>query len=158
MKRLRRPSPALVLSLLALFFALGGSAFALGSRLTPQPRCAAGAVRGIAVVGGNSFDLSTLPKTFASRPDAVPYNWSCTGGQVLISKPSGLQGVAITFVGNPATHAIVSSAASNGAPYGGSVSRASDGSFHVVMGGSNGVTVAGEWQPQWDVPFTIVLF
>jgi hypothetical protein len=156
-RKMRSASPALVLSLVALFFALGGSAYAIGSKLAPQPRCATGAVRAIAVVGGTNTDLSTLPTEFASHPDAVPYSWSCTGGQVLISKPSGFQGVAIKFVGNPAKVAIVSSSASNGGPYGGSVSRASDGSFHVVMGGSNGVTVAGEWEPQWDVPFTIVL-
>jgi hypothetical protein len=157
MRKLRRPSPALALSLLALFFALGGTAFAIGAKVVPQPRCATGAVRGIAIVGGTNTDLSSLPTTLASHPDAVPYSWSCTGGQVMISKLSGAQGIAVKFVGNPATVAIVSSAASNGGPYGGSVSRASDGSFHVVMGGANGITVPGEWEPQWDIPFTIVL-
>jgi hypothetical protein len=155
MGRLRRPSPALVVSLVALFFALGGSAYALGSKIAPQPRCAQGAVRGIAVVGGTNFDLSTLPTSFDSHPEAFSYRWSCTGGQILISRPSGVQGVAIRFVGNPATNAIVSSAA-NGTPYGGSVSRSSDGSFHVVMGGAN--LAPGPWQSQWNVPFTIVLF
>jgi hypothetical protein len=154
MGRLRRPSPALVLSLVALFFALGGSAYALGSKISPQPRCAQGAVRGIAVVGGTNVDLSTLPTSFDNRPEAFSYRWSCTSGQIQISKPSGLQGVAIKFVGNPATNAIVTSAA-NGTPYGGSVSRSSDGSFHVVMGGAN--SAPGPWQSQWNVPFTIVL-
>lgn len=152
----RRPSAALVISVMALFFALGGGAYAVGSKLVPQPRCAQGAVRGIAVVGGTSFDLSTLPTAFNSRPEAFSYSWNCTGGQILVSKPSGFQGVAVKFVGNPATNAIVSSAA-NGAPYGGSVSRSSDGSFRVIMGGANGATTPGEWQPQWNVPFTIVL-
>jgi hypothetical protein len=155
MRRLRRPSPAAALSLLALFFALGGSAYAVGSKVVPQPRCSTGAVRGIAVVGGTNVDLSTLPTDFASRPDAVTYNWSCTGGQVLISRPAGFQGVAVRFVGNPAKIAIVSSAA-NGVPNAGSVSLSSDGSFHVVMGGSN-TGVPGPWQSQWNVPFTIVL-
>lgn len=155
MGRLRRPSPALAVSLVALFFALGGSAFALGSKSAPQPRCATGAVRGIAVVGGTNVDLSSLPTSFARHSDAVTYSWSCTGGEIQIGKPSGLNGVAVKFVGNPATNAIVSSAA-NGVPYGGSVSRSSDGSFHVVMGGAS--SAPGPWQQQWDVPFTIVLF
>jgi hypothetical protein len=155
MGRLRRPSPALVLSLVALFFALGGSAYALGSKITPQPRCAQGAVRGIAVVGGTNVDFSSFPTAFDSHPEAFHYRWSCTGGQILIAKPLDLQnGVAIKFVGNPATVAIVSSAA-NGTPYGGSVSRSADGSFHVVMGGAN--STPGPWQAQWNVPFTIVL-
>jgi len=46
----RRPTPALVISLAALFFALGGTAFAVGSKSAPQARCQTGAVRGIAVV------------------------------------------------------------------------------------------------------------
>lgn len=49
MRRLPRVSPALVISLVALFFALGGTAFAVGSKeLSAQPRCAAGAIRGLA--------------------------------------------------------------------------------------------------------------
>jgi hypothetical protein len=155
MHRLPRPSRALLVSLVALFFALGGTAFAVGSKVAPQPRCATGAIRGIAVVTGGTIDLSTLPGTFTSQPAALSYHWSCTSGQILIRKPPGVQGVEIKFVGNPATVAIVSSAAS-GTPNGGSVSRQSDGSFQVVMGGAN-TGVPGPWQAQWNVPFVIVL-
>ena len=155
MHRLPRPSPALLISLLALFFALGGTAFALGSKINPQPRCASGAIRGIAVVG-SKVDLSSLTSSFAEVPDAFVSRWSCTGGKVLIRKSSSTPGIDIQFVGNPAAAAIVSSAAS-GVPYSGSVSRSSDGSFHVAMGGSNGGGAPGPWQFQIGVPFTVVL-
>jgi hypothetical protein len=54
---LPKPSPTLIASLVALFFALGGTAFAVGAKVTaPQPRCATGAIRGIADVDGESVD------------------------------------------------------------------------------------------------------
>lgn len=155
MHRLPRPSPALVVALAALFFALGGTAFALGTKIVPQARCATGAVRGIATIGGG-VDLSTLSNSFTEQPDAVTYHWSCTGGKVLIRKdPGAASAVDVQFVGNSAAVAIVSSAA-NGVANGGSVARQSDGSFRVVMGGSN-VGAAGPWQSQWNVPFVLVL-
>jgi hypothetical protein len=158
MRRLPRLSPAMIVSLLALFFALGGSAFAVGSNaLSAQPRCAAGAVRGIALVTGAKTDISSLSSsTYTSASSLFGYRWSCTGGAILVRKAAGvLGGVDVKFAGNPSTVAIVSSAAS-GTANGGSVSRQPDGSFRVVMGGS-GVTAPGQWQPQWNVPFVIVL-
>lgn len=157
MHRLPKPSPAFVVALLSLFFALGGSAFAIGSKeLASQPRCATGAVRGIALVTGAKVDLSGLSSTYTSQPRAFGYRWNCAGRQILIRKdPDASGGVDVKFVGNPATTAIVSSAAS-GSPNGGSASRQPDGSFLVVMGGSN-VSKPGEWQPQWNIPFVIVL-
>jgi hypothetical protein len=63
--------------------------------------------------------------------------------------------VDVKFVGNPATVAVVSSAA-DGVPNGGSAARQPDGSFRVVMGGTyQGAT--GPWQAEWNVPFVIVL-
>jgi len=159
MHRLPKPSPALVISLVALFFALGGTAFAVGSKaLASQPRCATGAVRGIAIVTGGLNGLDSLPSSATYENDAslFGYRWSCTGGQILVRKPRDQQGIDIQFVGNPSTIAIVSSAA-NGVPAAGSVSRRqADGSFRITMGGSNTGT-PGPWQFQWNVPFVIVL-
>jgi hypothetical protein len=158
MKRLFPPSPALVVSLVALFFALGGTAFAVGSRtLAAQPRCAAGAVRGIAVVtGGSTQGVGNMTSTFSSDPGLFGYRWSCGGGAIQVRQSSSVQGFDIRFPGNPATVAIVSSSA-NGVPYSGSVYRNSDGSFHVTMGGANSGQ-PGPWSYQLNVPFTIVLF
>lgn len=158
MHRLPKPSPALIVALVALFFALGGSAYAIGSKeLSAQPRCAAGAVRGIALVTGAKVDLSGISSsTYTQEPGIFGYRWSCTGKAILVKRdPQAPEGIDVKFVGNPSTIAIVSSAA-NGVPNGGSVARQPDGSFLVVMGGSNSNAV-GPWQGQWNVPFVIVL-
>lgn len=158
MHRLPRPSLALVVSLLALFFALGGTAFAIGSKeLSPQPRCSTGAVRGIALVTGAHVDISSLPSSsYTSNPALFGYRWNCAGKQILVRKdPRADGGVDVKFPGNPSTVAVVSSAA-DASPNGGSVSRQADGSFLVVMGGSN-TGAPGPWQAQWNVPFVIVL-
>ncbi len=157
MHRLPKPSPALFVSLVALFFALGGTAFAIGSKVTAaQPRCATGAIRGIAVVTGGSVQgPGNMLSTYSSDPGLFGYRWSCTGGKILVRKSSHTPGVDIQFVGNPSTVAVVSSDA-NGVPAGGSVSRLPDGSFHVTMGGSN-AGAPGPWQFQNNVPFVIVL-
>ncbi|HLX21137.1 MAG TPA: hypothetical protein VKR23_13395 [Gaiellaceae bacterium] len=156
MHRLPRVSPALVISLVALFFALGGTAFAVGSKeLSAQPRCAAGAIRGLAVVTGQSVQgVGNLTSQWSSATGLFGAKWNCGGGQIMVRKSAGTPGVDIKFVGNPSTVAIVSSADTS--PSSGSVSRSSDGSFHVSMGGSN-QGVAGPWQFQNNIPFTIVL-
>ena len=137
---------------------LGGTAFAVGSKqFASQPRCAPGAVRAVAIVTGQRIDLSGLTSSWTSNPSLFDYRWSCTGGGVLVRKaPDSTAAVDGEFAGNPSRVAIVSSAA-GGIPYGGSVSRQPDGSFRVVFGGANDGTAPGAWQPQWNVPFVIVL-
>jgi hypothetical protein len=153
----RKPSPALFVSLVALFFALGGTAFAVGEKSAPQARCQTGAVRGIAVInaGDANGDLSSLPSTFNDDPSYFGYRWSCTGGDISIRKPRGFNGVEVMFSGNPANIAILQST-NLGIPDAGSVTRGSDGGFYVTMGGSN-TGVPGPWQAQWNVPFVIIL-
>jgi hypothetical protein len=155
--RFPRPSPALFISLLALFFALGGTAFAIGEKSVPQARCQTGAIRGIAVVnaGDAGDDLSSLPSTYNNDSSYFGYRWSCTGGDISIRKPHGFNGVEVAFSGNPANIAILQST-NLGVPNAGSVTRGADGGFYIAMGGSNTGT-PGPWQVQWNVPFTIVL-
>ena len=150
-----RPSPALFISLTALFFALGGTAFALGTKTVPQPSCQTGAIRAIAVVTPGEEGLDSLPTTYTSDGSYFSYRWSCTGGQISIRKPRDFQGVEVYFDGNPANIAILQST-NLGVPNAGSVYRGSDGGFYVSMGGSN-TGVPGPWQVQWNVPFEIVL-
>jgi hypothetical protein len=157
MKRVPRPSPALLISLVALFFALGGTAFAVGAKeLGAQPRCAAGAIRGIAVVTGGSVQgVGNISSAYSSDPGLFGYRWSCKTGRIEVRKSGSVPGVDVRFVGNPSTVAIVSADAL-GTANGGSVSRASDGSFHVTMGGAaNGGP--GEWRFDNNVSFVIVL-
>jgi len=69
--RSHRPSPSLVVAGIALLFALGGSAFAIGQKTAPQPRCQAGAVRAIAVVTGvPGRGIENLPGDFTSNAQA----------------------------------------------------------------------------------------
>jgi hypothetical protein len=155
MHRLPRPTPALAVSLVALFFALGGTAFAVNQKSAPQPRCGAGSVRGVAVISGGQFGLDTLPNSFTSDSKWFTYGWNCGGGKISIRKPPDFPGIEVQFAGNPAQVAVVQ-ANPNGIPNAGSVYRGSDGGFWVSMGGAN-VGEPGPWQPQSNVPFTIVL-
>jgi hypothetical protein len=157
MRRFARSSPALLVSLLALFFALGGSAWAVGSKeLAGQPRCATGAIRGIATITGASVQgVGNMLDKWSTDAGLFGYRWSCTGGRIQVKRTGGgSQGIDVQFVGNPASVAIVSSADGQHA-YTGSVSRSSDGSFHVQMGGDN--PGGNTFQDQLSVPFTIVL-
>jgi len=155
--RLPRPTPSLVISLAALFFALGGTAFAVGSKeLAAQPRCATGAIRGVAeVTGGSVQGPGNMTNDYSSAAGLFGVHWNCGGGAISVRQSPGPNGFDIRFAGNPSTLAIVSSDA-RGVPYSGSVNRSPDGSFHVTMGGANG-PAPGEWQYQDNVPFVIVL-
>ncbi|MBV8065243.1 MAG: hypothetical protein JOY72_02875 [Actinobacteria bacterium] len=152
MRRIRF-SPALSISVVALFFALGGTSFALTTKSAPQPRCATGAVRAMAEINP-SFDLSSLTTNLQAWPAAFNYAWSCTGGKVYIRKNDN--GIDVLFVGNPASEAVVSGT-DGGWPFAGSVTHESGGWFHVTMGGSN-ADALGPWQIQNFAPFVIVAF
>src|SRR5262245_1440702 len=80
-------NPSTVLALIALFFALGGSAYAVGERIqspsVAQPRCANGAVRGIAVVTGiASQGMANFPDAFTSAGNLFGRKFNCTGKAV----------------------------------------------------------------------------
>ena len=93
MKNPRRVTftPATVLALVALFFALGGSAFALGDRIDSpfanQKRCANGAVRGVAVVTGQpSAGIANVPDRFSSTGSYFARRFNCTGKAVQVRR------------------------------------------------------------------------
>ena len=85
-------SPALVLAALALFLAAGGSGYALGHKATaPQPRCAAGAVRGIAVVTGDPLKgIENLSGDYSSAAKLFGYRFNCSGRAVQVRKAPSL--------------------------------------------------------------------
>jgi hypothetical protein len=102
--------PATAIALLALFFALGGSAFAVGQRLTAaQARCATGAVRGIATVGGGSAGVANIPSTFSGRRSLFARTFNCTGRGIQVRRLAiGL--FELRFVGNAAPTALATAA------------------------------------------------
>lgn len=109
----QRPlSPSTVLALVALFFALGGSAFAVGERLqagtAAQQRCANGAVRGVAVVTGDpSRGMANLPDRLSGAAVLFARRFNCTGKGVQVRR-TGIGVYEVRFVGNAAPTALAS--------------------------------------------------
>jgi hypothetical protein len=126
-------SPALVLAALALFLAAGGSGYALGHKAAaPQPRCAAGAVRGIAVVTGDPLKgIENLSGDYSSAAKLFGYRFNCSGRAVQVRKAPSLTSVDVRFVGNASRIAIVNAIGSD--PAGVSVAPQPDGSFRVSL-------------------------
>ena len=106
MSRTHVPSPATALALLALFFTLGGSAFAVGERFAAaQPRCANGAVRGIATIVGDNSGMANLPDGFTSRKTLFSRTFNCTGRGVQVRRVS-IGVYDVRFEGNNAPTAL----------------------------------------------------
>jgi hypothetical protein len=151
MKSVRRLSitPGTALGLIALFFALGGSAFAVGERIqspsVAQQRCTNGAVRGVAAVTGTSAGMANLPDKFTSAGNLFSRRFNCTGKAVQVRRVE--TGVfEVRFVG-------VSGASGVGSATGdayATVEPAPGGAFKVTM------HPAGR-DDKLDLPFTIVV-
>ena len=152
MHRARRPSitPGTGIALLALFFALGGSAFAVGERINgssvAQQRCADGAIRGIATVTGiASQGIANIPDRFTSAGNLFSRKFNCTRKAVQVRRVEA--GVfEVRFVG-------VSGASAVG-------SAVSDDAYATVRNGAGGAFVvtmhpAGR-DDRADLAFTIV--
>ena len=103
-----RPTPATVIASAALFFALGGSAVAVSHAVRPQPRCANGAVRGIAAVTGEpTKGIANIPDQFSGTAALFSRTFNCTGGATQVRRVS--TGVyEVRFVGNSAQSAVIS--------------------------------------------------
>lgn len=146
------PSPALVVAGIALLFALGGSAFALGQKTAPQKRCQNGAVRAIAVVTGLPLKgIENLPGDYTSDPKAFARRFNCTGKGVQVKHgPSGQYDVRFPGISG------ASCLASSMSPDAGSVSciPQSDGSYRVTL---RGVATDGNVLTPQNVTFLVVL-
>jgi hypothetical protein len=138
-----RPSPALVVAALALFVALGGSAFAVSQ--AAQPRCATGSVRGIAAVTGiPSAGMGNIPGQFSSNPAFFSRRFNCVGGATQVRRVN-TGTYEVRFPGNRAQTAMASAAVG----FYTSVAAVPGGAFQVAIysAGHNDL---------YDVPFTIV--
>jgi len=152
MVRKFRPSPSLVVAALALFFAVGGSAFAVVGRTeVAQPRCAPGAVRGIAYVTGDpKKGMPNMPDTFSTASVLFGYRWNCSGGAIAVQKNGN--GFDVKFSGNTATLGLGTAVVPDGGAV--AVTRNPDGSFHVAPAGD--VTNAN-FRFRNDTPFVVVV-
>jgi hypothetical protein len=150
--RVRRPSPALVISAVALFFAIGGSAFAVEQRIgVAQPRCANGAVKGYAYVTGDpSVGIQNMPESFSSNPKLFGARFDCAGAAVLVRRDRDT--FVIKFNGVAGRTALVSGIGAN--PQTMTVTALPDGSYRItpVHGGNPPFTLGPEHQ------FAVVVF
>jgi hypothetical protein len=149
--RVRRPSPALVLSAVALFFAIGGSAFAVGERLgAAQPKCANGSVKGFAFVRGDPHQgIHNLPQTFTSDPKVFGAAFNCTGRPVQVKREGNL--FQIRFPGTAGRLAIATGAGPDAGQFW--ATALPDGSWQITRQGPVGSNDLGA-QSQ----FLIVVF
>jgi hypothetical protein len=147
-----RPSPALVVAGLALFFAVGGSAFAVVNKTAvAQPRCSAGAVRGVAwVTGVPSQGIGNLPEAWQTGNQFFGGRFNCSGGAVQVRRDGN--GTDVRFVGNASI--VATATPVQGSAAGISVLRLSDGSFHVETAGD----APDSSFPNRPIPFVIVLY
>jgi hypothetical protein len=103
-------TPGTALAVIALFFALGGSAFAVGERIqgasAAQQRCANGAVRGVAVVTGDpSKGIANIPDTFTASAVLFSRRFNCTGRALQVRRAE-LGVYEVRLVGNNAPSAL----------------------------------------------------
>jgi hypothetical protein len=152
MKRARHLSitPGAAIGVIALFFALGGSAFAVQDRAqspsVAQQRCANGSVRGVAAVTGiASQGIANIPDGFTAAGNLFSRKFNCTGKAVQVRRVE--MGVfEVRFVG-------ISGASGVGSVTGdafAAVQSAAGGVFRVTM------HPAGR-DDRVDMPFTVVV-
>lgn len=145
----RLVSPGSAIALIALFFALGGSAFAVGqhvqSPFAAQPRCANGAVRGIAyVVGPPGAGMANVPDRFSSTASLFGRRFNCTGKATQVRRvETGVY--EVRFAGISGVSAVGSGAGDTYA----SVEPSAGGAFKITL------HPAGR-DDRIDTPFTII--
>lgn len=158
--RMRRPSPALVISAIALFFAVGGSAFAVGQRAGAVSRCAAGSVKGFAVVKGDPKQgIVNLPETYSSAAALFGPRYNCSGAAVEVHKLIGTTGYSVRFKGvkvSAATASVIGTV-----PGAASTNLLPDGSVQVITAGNQPSPpqgTNGEFNRRVDMAFVVVAY
>jgi hypothetical protein len=155
---MRRPhvTPSFVLSAFALFFALGGSAFALRDAAPkPAPKCAVGTARAIVyVTGETNKGIANLPDNWSSAGSLFGYRWSCSGGIEVRKAVESGGGFDIRFPGNPGRYPVATAVFPKA--LGISIAPLADGSFHITEGGN--IDGGDSFPPRSDGNVVIVLF
>jgi hypothetical protein len=146
-RRIRvRLTPGAAVALVALFLALGGSAWAVGERAGTsaagaQRACSQGNVRGVAHVTG----AANVPGAFTGASAMFSRRFNCTGRAVQVRR-LGIGSYEVRFAGNPAPTAI----GSGGSGVQASAERIGPGLYRVS------VYPSGRADPA-DFPFVLVL-
>jgi hypothetical protein len=147
MRRVLRSSPSLVVAMLALFVALGGSALAVRKAVKPVVRCGNGSVKGYAAVPLDGY-VGAFPTSYTNAANVFAARYDCAGGSPQVRKvSSGVYDIRFPVV--DARSAIVSGFSSS-RPQVASWSRNGDGSFRVQL-----VLPSGE---KSDLGFSIAVY
>jgi hypothetical protein len=158
--RVRRPSPALVLGATALFFAVGGSALAVGQHVGAASRCANGAVKGFAVVTGDPLHgIENIPQTFSSSASLFGPRYNCTGRAVQVRLLPENAGFAVRFAGVTGKVAVASVLSPD--PGAASVKPLPDGSIAVTTAGNQSTPpggTGGQFNRRTNMQFVVVVF
>jgi hypothetical protein len=141
----------LVLSLTALFFALGGPALATEGA-TKKPVCPIGTVRGIVLVTGGLNGIQNIPDTYTGDRSVFGYRYNCAGKGIQVKHATSLPAYDVRFVGNPASVATVIANGSTATMS--SVQRQPDGSFRIFLATPEENQIVG----RRDVQFFVVAF
>lgn len=144
--RASRFSPAFGVALVALFVALGGSAFALGKRAAPVLRCGNGSIKAYAAVDLDSY-VGSLPQQFSSDPKLFAARYDCKGGSPEL-RPRAPGRYELRFPGITAKSAVVSILSGS----------AGTVSFHVADDGTYEITVLDPSGNATQRGFTIAVF
>jgi hypothetical protein len=102
----RRLTPSMVISMAALFVALGGSAIAVGSKVRPVTNCGNGSIKAYASLNVDQF-AGSFPPTFSSSANLFEKRWSCNGRPAEM-RTAGNGVWEIRFPGVPIGEAVVS--------------------------------------------------
>ena len=145
-----RVAPGTAIALVALFFALGGSAFAVGERVggtaaASQRSCAQGNVRGVAHVAGGPSGAANIPGAFSGAKTLFGRRFNCTRRAIHVRR-IGIGVYEVRFVGNSAPNAL----ASGGGGVQASAERVGAGVYRVS------VYPSGRADPG-DFPFVVVV-
>ena len=148
----KRPgvAPGTAIALVALFFALGGSAFAVsegvrGSDAASQRSCGQGHVRGVAHVTGGPSGAANIPGAFTGAKAVFGRRFNCTGRAVQVRRLA-IGVYEVRFAGNPAPTAI----ANGGSGVQASADRIGAGLYRVSVYPAGRADAA-------DLPFVVVL-
>jgi hypothetical protein len=128
----RRITPSLVVAAVALFVALGGSAFAVGTK-TAKLGCAAGAAKAYVMFDADHF-TGSFPQSFSSDPRLFARHYTCNGRTP--EARGTANGIEIRLPGVPAGAPVISVLASTGGFA--SVTVETDGTYRVQTWDPNG--------------------
>ncbi|MBA2296346.1 MAG: hypothetical protein H0W16_14585 [Actinobacteria bacterium] len=123
-----RVSPTTGIALVALFFALGGSAVAVTEAVKPQARCQPGAVRAfVSVTGDPTKSLANLPDQFTSTKALFGARFNCAGAAPQARRVN----VGVYEVRFPGTTSTIATASAGAAEV--TVANLGGGTFRVSL-------------------------